>query len=58
MLLSLVFSCSALDELEKNFELLEVVTDYVRVLSSYAVSSLQFLKSLNTIKGGNLLHGQ
>jgi len=41
-------------ELEENLGAIEEVTDYVKIVRSYALLSLRFLKSLSVIGGERL----
>jgi len=41
-------------ELEENLGAIEEVTGYVKIVRSYALLSLRFLKSLSTIGGERL----
>jgi len=41
-------------ELEENLGAIEEVTDYIKIVRSYALLSLRFLKSLRVIGGERL----
>jgi len=49
-----MFSVHVNAELEENLGMIEEITNYLKVLRSYPLTSLKFLKSLKVIHGERL----